>query len=184
MIETWWMFSVILCSNPPSSNLYKTEPHSFGGVGVGMESQSELQSVERILIMQPAKKGWKLLKCPLVHITSIVWTVFNLVSLYNFCSFKLRRESSHFFISTSFAITPIRHKLRRSSFCPLSPTTSPLHFYYGTQISLPTQTSRINYPWMQRGPVIMSKINKAFFPLPYSEPGDEVNLSKAPSQSP
>lgn len=48
-------------------------------------------------------------------------------------------------LGTSFPNTPVRYKLK-SFFPPLSPTTSPLHFYYGIQISLPTKTSRIHYP--------------------------------------
>lgn len=68
-------------------------------------------------------------------------------------------------LGTSFPITPVMYKLK-SFFLSLSPTTSPLHFYYGIQISLPTETSRIHYPQMQRGRVIMGKISK--LPLPHN----------------
>lgn len=68
-------------------------------------------------------------------------------------------------LGTSFPNTPVRYKLK-SFFLPLSPTTSPLHFYYGIQISLPTKTSRLHYPWMQRGCVIMGKISK--LPSPHN----------------
>lgn len=68
-------------------------------------------------------------------------------------------------LGTSFPNTPVRYKLK-SFFLPLSPTTSPLHFYYGIQISLPTKTSRIHYPQMLRRCVIMGKISK--LPSPHN----------------
>lgn len=76
----------------------------------------------------------------------------------------------------------IQVKVRRPFF-PFKSSPSPLHSYYGTHISLPTQTSRINYPSMQTGPVIRGKINRFPPAPPYSEPVDKVNLSKVPSQS-
>lgn len=86
-------------------------------------------------------------------------------------------------LGTSFPNTPVRYKLK-SFFLPLSPTTSPLHFYYGIQISLPTKTSRIHYPQMQRRCAIMGKISK--LPSPHNlilnlETGTPV---QNPSQSP